>query len=133
MKHFLAYQKFYCTIFCKLSFKYFFKKIFVLLIAVNKENSKIFTNIKKVNQFSRKNSHFQGVSSALEMKFQIQALFKEVKDLHKQCTMSETQSLIYWYKIIDMQEFLKLTAYVLPLNPVQLTTGLENYKLIFVE
>ena len=42
-----------------------------------------FTNFKDFDQFSRKNFHFQGVSSALEMTFQIPALSKDFKDLHK--------------------------------------------------
>ena len=33
--------------------------------------------------FQDNNSHFQGVSRALEMTFQIQALFKEFKDLYE--------------------------------------------------
>jgi len=48
---------------------------------VNQKNKK-HTNFKEFDQFSRKNSPFHGVSSALEMAFQTQALFKELKDLH---------------------------------------------------
>ena len=50
----------------------------MLFIAVRKVQS-------KNSQTSRglsKNSHFQGVSSALEKTFQIQVLFKDFKDLH---------------------------------------------------
>jgi len=35
----------------------------------------------------KENSHFQGVSSDPEMAFQIQALFKEFKDLHEPCLL----------------------------------------------
>jgi len=46
---------------------------------VNKVSKKTFTNFNEFDQISRKSSHFQGVSSALEKKFQILALFKEVQ------------------------------------------------------
>jgi len=35
------------------------------------------------DQFSMKNYHFQGVSSALEKAFQIPAVFKKFKDLNQ--------------------------------------------------
>ena len=46
------------------------------------------------DQFSRKNSHIQGVSSALEMTFQIQALFKEFKDLHEPCSQHHIHDML---------------------------------------
>ena len=57
----------------------------MLVIAVNKVNGKNSQIFKESDQFSTKNSPFQGASSALEMKFHIQALFKEIKDLHESC------------------------------------------------
>ena len=47
--------------------------IFCIFIAVSEVN----------NKFPRKNSYFQGVSSALEKTSQIPALFKEFNDLHE--------------------------------------------------
>ena len=39
------------------------------------------TTVKECDRFSRKISHFQGVSSPFEKAFQIPALFKKLKDL----------------------------------------------------
>ena len=64
-------------IFFKISFGYFFTLFFILLIAVNEVNNKLY----KFDPFGRKNSHVQGVSSALEMIFKLPAFFKEFKDL----------------------------------------------------
>ena len=49
--------------------------------AVNEVNSKNSQISRSLINFQEKNSHLQGVSSALEMTFHIQALFKEFKDL----------------------------------------------------
>ena len=54
-----------------------------LFVAVKELNSKTLTNFMECDHFSKKNFHFQGVSSALEMTFQIQALFKEFKELYE--------------------------------------------------
>ena len=56
--------------------------LFIAVNEVNSTNSQILRYFGK-EVFSRKYSHFQGVSSALEMAFQIQAPFKEFKDLHE--------------------------------------------------
>ena len=49
-----------------------------------------FTNFNEFNQFSRKNSHCLGVSSAPEMTYQIQALFKDFKDMYESCIRQST-------------------------------------------
>ena len=65
-------------------FGYFFKLFIALFIVVNGINSKSL-------QISRSVINFQGkipncrVTSALEKTFQIQALFKNFKDLHEPC------------------------------------------------
>ena len=82
MRHFLACHKFSCTIFFKLSLKYLLELFFVLFIVVNKVKTKD-SYIKEFDQFSKKNSHSQGVAGSPEMIFQIPALFKECKDLHE--------------------------------------------------
>ena len=51
--------------------------------AVNEVNSKNSQISRSLINFQEKNSHLQGVSSALEMTFHIQALFKDFKDLHE--------------------------------------------------
>ena len=74
-RNFLAYQELSCTIFFKLSFGYFFQLFFALFVAVNEVNSKR-TQISRIVI----NSHFQRVSSALEITFQIPGLFKDVHE-----------------------------------------------------
>ena len=56
----------------------------MLFIAVHEENSKT-SQISGSFIHFQKIYHFQGASSALEKTFQIQALFKEFKDLHELC------------------------------------------------
>jgi len=70
----------------------------VLFITVNKVNSKY---IKELGQSSRKNSHFQEVSSVLEITFQIPALFKEFKGLHEPCKLEPTIELgaVYVFEV----------------------------------
>ena len=41
-----------------------------------------------------------------------------------------TQYLINWGRFVDIQEFLRLLTYV-PSNQIQLSTGHENYTLVF--
>ena len=66
----------------------FLLDISVLFITVNEVSSKNSQNFKNFDHFSRQNIHFQGVSSALEIKFQIPTLFKEFEDMHKLCSIS---------------------------------------------
>jgi len=56
---------------------------FCIFIAMNEVNSKHWKISRILINFSRRNSHFQGVSSAFEKKFQIPAFYKYFNDLHK--------------------------------------------------
>jgi len=53
-----------------------------------KPKTKIHKFLGESSIFSRKNSHFQGASSAVEKIFWIPALFKEFKDLHEPCKIN---------------------------------------------
>ena len=83
-RQFLAYREYSSTTFFKLSFGYLFKLFCVVCCCEGRTQSK-FANFQEFDQFSRDNSHFQGVSSVLEMTLQIPTLFKEFKDLHEPC------------------------------------------------
>ena len=68
-----------CTIFLRL-YVFLLLIIFVFFISVNEVNIQYSIKFKVFSQFSRKNSRFQGVSSALEKTFQIPALCKDRVD-----------------------------------------------------
>ena len=74
-RHFLGISRVFLYDFLSdISFNYF--------VSLVKENSKHLQISRSLINF-KGNSHFQGVSSALEIAFQIQALFKGFKDLRE--------------------------------------------------
>ena len=77
---------------------------FGLSIVVNEVNSRNSRTSKNLINLSRKNSHFHGVSSGLEMTFQIQALFKDFKDLHEPCALLHGQLVIMTRAAVRGQE-----------------------------